>query len=135
MKKIINKHVLLALITVWALASACGSRRQDDERESRTNEQILAEVSTVKAIGKVVPASDWAVISSPVNSRIHEILVQEGDTVQSGQILVALESQDAALRVREAQARLAGLEAEHRRIGQDVEKARLVANERQQRYE
>ncbi len=123
MKKIINK-------CLWAgglvLLAGCQSAEKESDN-SRTNEQILEEVTEVNAIGKVVPASDWAIISSPASARIQRILVQVGDSVALGQPLLVLDSGNAALDLAEARARLTSLQAEHRSAEEELHKAEVQA--------
>lgn len=132
MKKIINN--LLVLATALVFVAACKGKK-DDEEIKKTNAQILQEVNTVKAVGKVSPAEDWAIISSPSAARIRHIAVQEGDTVVPGQILMSLESGNADLDVDEAQARLMSFQAENKSTSADLRKAQIYAQELKDLYE
>lgn len=117
----------------WTLASACGPNKKDD-RTSRTNEQILAEISTIKAIGKVIPASEWAVIASPVASRVQTVHVQEGDRVRKGEPLIVLEPHHVPLEIQEAEFRLQAFQAEERTTEEELGKARLEADQLKNTY-
>lgn len=134
MKKIINKHYgiswpVMGLAIVVLTIASCGNRQ---EEEPRTQEQILSEVSVVKAVGKVVPEADWAVVSSPTAARISHMEIREGDTVQEGQVLIRLESGTADLDVQQARARLLSLEADRQVTREDLRKAQIYAEELQQ---
>lgn len=132
MKRLINNVLLSAVIGATFVACQSGGSESDT---SRTNEQILQAVTEVDAIGKVVPADDWAIIASPVAARIQRLAVQAGDTVTEGQLLVLLESGNADLNVSEARAQLATLQAENRSTIEDVRKAEVHANELKAIYE
>ncbi len=121
--------MLSAMLVFWACQSA------DKEDTPRTNEQILDEVTEVKAIGKVVPADDWSIISSTVAGRIQQIMVQAGDTVVRGQPLLILESGNADLDIAEARTRLISLQAENSTTNQELLKAQILANELKQIYD
>lgn len=136
MKKTISKYlamkdlaIIIAVGTGILLLAACGSGSDNSHQDTRSSVQILDEVRVVKAIGKVIPAEDWAVISSPVPARIQEIAVREGDTVQAGQMILLLESGNSTLAVSEARAQLAVLEAERRAGEDELRKARIYADE------
>lgn len=131
MKKIINKCQLVGSIVLLA---GCQSAEKESENP-RTNEQILEEVTEVNAIGKVVPASDWAIISSPASARIERILVQAGDSVAAGQPLLVLDGGNATLDLAEARARLAGLQAEQRSAEEELRKAQVQATDLKKIYE
>src|SRR3546814_6719925 len=77
MKRLINNVLLSAVMGVLFAACQSGGSENDTRR---TNEQILQAVTEVDAIGKVVPAGDWALISGPVAARIERLVVQAGDT-------------------------------------------------------
>lgn len=131
MKKIINSLIPVLLALVWM--TACQSNIGDEV--PRTNEEILEEVKVVKAIGKVVPLGDWAIVSSPTAARILEINVQEGDSVFEGQVLMLLDRGTADLDVGEARARLVSLRADHRTTLEDLQKAQIYVEELSQIYE
>lgn len=122
------------LLLCGIVITACGGQNQSEET-SRTNEQILAEISEVQAIGKVAPADDWAIISSPVAARIQHILVAAGDTVAQGQPLLLLEPGNAALDIAEAEARLASVQADNRSTLEELGKAQVQATELKAIYE
>lgn len=132
MKKIINNLSLILLL--GSLTYACSSDKKEKEN-SKTNEQILQEVNEVKAIGKVVPAEDYAIISSATAGRIANLFVQEGDSVQKDQILFELESGNSSLDVKQATAQLNSLRAQNKTIAEDIAKAEIYAKELKEKYE
>ncbi|NGM73266.1 efflux RND transporter periplasmic adaptor subunit [Sphingobacterium sp. SGL-16] len=132
MKKIINNLCLILIL--GSLAYACSSDKKENEN-SKTNEQILQEVNEVKAIGKVVPAEDYAIISSATAGRIAKLFVQEGDSVQKDQILFELEYGNSSLDVKQATAQLNSLRAQNKTIAEDIAKAEIYARELKEKYE
>src|SRR5690606_40924769 len=101
MKKIINKLQFILMFSV--LATACTSDKKE-EKNTKTNAEILQEVTEVKAIGKVVSADDYSVIASATAGQISNILVQVGDSVQKGQLILKLGAGNSSLDIEEAKA-------------------------------
>ncbi|MEK9661729.1 MAG: HlyD family secretion protein, partial [Alphaproteobacteria bacterium] len=60
--------------------------------------------------------ADMIIVSSRVSGWVVDRPVEEGDAVARGQVLVAIDSRDAALQVDEIDARIAGLAAERERL-------------------
>ena len=103
-------------ITVYSL------RQSASESEVKTSSEIVPEIKTVTALGRIEPSGEIvqvAASSSSGGSRVEKLLVKEGDRVEPGQVVAILDSRDrlqAALkqaqeRVRVAQANLAKVEA------------------------
>lgn len=87
-------------------------------------------VATLTVTGEVQTRINLDV-SAPVNARIQEILVDEGDPVHTGQLLVVLEQDETLANLEEAQARLAQSQAALQNILQGTrpeEIQRLRAN-------
>jgi len=131
MKRIItNRWLSIGLCVLGACQSA-----DKTPPASRTNEQILREVTQVHAVGKVIPASGWAIISSPVPARVLQLLIHEGDTVCIGQPLLELESGTIDLDIAEAGARLASLQAEYESASAELQQAKVYRTELNAIYE
>jgi HlyD family secretion protein len=95
---------LAAFLVAWMLVQSFRGPRLDAYRvETRPL------VQTVVATGRVVAASR-AQVGSAVTGVVLERRVQEGDTVQPGDILAVLRADDLEASVREAEAALAQLE-------------------------
>ena len=67
--------------------------------------------SVVSVTGEVVPA-EWAELSIEIDGTVAEVAVKPGDVVRAGDLLVRLDTVDAGLAVREAEAQLASAEAQ-----------------------
>jgi multidrug efflux pump subunit AcrA (membrane-fusion protein) len=132
MKKIINKLQFILMLSV--LATACTSDNKEEDN-TKTNAEILQEVTEVKAIGKVVSPDDYAVIASATAGQINNILVQEGDSVQKGQLLLELGAGNSSLDIEEAQAQLNSLRAQYKTVTEDIAKAEIYVQELKEKYE
>ena len=116
------------------LASACTSDKKE-EKNTKTNAEILQEVTEVKAIGKVVSADDYSVIASATAGQISNILVQEGDSVQKGQLILKLGAGNSSLDIEEAKAQLNSLRAQYKTVTEDIAKAEIYVQELKEKYE
>lgn len=132
MKKIINRFYFVLIISV--LATACSSDKKEEEN-TKTNEQILQEVNEVKAIGKVVPAQDYAIIASVTAGLINKLFVQEGDSVKIGQLLFELVPGNSSLDVQQATAQLISLRAQNKTVSDDIAKTEVYVQELKSKYE
>lgn len=133
MKKTINRILSSFPIILLLLASYSCTNKKEEKQQS--NAQILEAVKEIKAIGKVVSAKDWTVISSNISARIKQLYVQEGDTLGVGQLIMQLEPGNADLDVEQAQAELNSLTKENNTLIADIEKAQIYANELKEKYE
>jgi multidrug resistance efflux pump len=116
------------------LATACTSDKKEEEN-TKSNTEILQEVTEVKAIGKVVSADDYAVIASATAGQISNILVQEGDSVQKGQLILKLGTGNSSLDIEEAKAQLNSLRAQNKTVIEDIAKAEIYMQELKEKYE
>jgi HlyD family secretion protein len=66
--------------------------------------------------GSVEPASEELRINAQMSGRLRDVVVEEGDRVERGQLLAVLENDDFAARVALAEAELRLREAELRRV-------------------
>src|SRR5437588_5997615 len=80
----------------------------------------------VVATGKVEPSTK-AEIKSKASGIVKKILVDAGQTVKAGQVLVELDREEIQARVRQSRAQLAGSEANLRVTQADYEKAKVDA--------
>ncbi|MEQ9367552.1 MAG: ABC exporter membrane fusion protein [Coleofasciculus chthonoplastes F3-SA18-01] len=100
---------------VWQFRSA-------QMREAQTEVSVVPEIQTVTALGRLEPAGEMINLTASTStqqSRIEELLVEEGDRVQVGQIIAILDNRDrlqaslqkAEKQVDVAQAKLAQVQA------------------------
>ena len=80
----------------------------------------------VVATGKVEPITK-AEIKSKASGIVKKILVDAGQTVKAGQVLVELDREEIQARVRQSKAQLAGSEANLRVVQADYDKAKVDA--------
>lgn len=119
------------LLLVAALAFAfrsCRGRTVDAVRVARTD---LLETLVVS--GRVLARSK-ASLGSPQTARVEAVLVEEGDRVKAGQLLVRLDEREAAAAVAEASARLERARGADRSAAEEARlqaAVRLALEERQ----
>lgn len=131
MKKIIDSICIVTGIAIITIA--CSSDKKPKVVQS--NDELLAEISAVKAIGKIIPSEDWAIIASTTPALIKKMWVKEGDTVQSGQILIQLDQGSSDLDIKQAEVKLSSIKAENTASFEDIQKAQLRLRELQDKYE
>ena len=99
--------VLISMVTLIALAlAACGGGAEE------TPTPVLGPsfTSLVSVTGEVVPA-EWAVLSIETGGVVKNVMVEPGDEVEAGDLLVQLDTVDAELAIQEAEAQLANAQA------------------------
>lgn len=88
---------------------------------------LWAEIDQVtRARGEVIPSGRTQIVQSEDGGTIAEILVQEGDRVQRGQLLVRLDETRPRAAVQESQAQVAALTARMARIQAELFNRPLV---------
>jgi HlyD family secretion protein len=91
-------------------------------REAQTDVLVVPEIQTVTALGRLEPAVEMINLTASTTtqpSRIEQLLVEEGDRVQAGEMIAILDNRDrlqaslqkAENQVRVAQAKLAQVQA------------------------
>ncbi len=110
---------LIPIVAVVVLAlGACGGEAE----ETPTPMPGPTFTSLVSVTGEVVPA-EWAVLSIQTDGVVKDVLVEPGDEVKAGDLLVKLDTVDAELAVHEAEAQLANATAQ---VGQLEAQPRAV---------
>lgn len=106
------KHTLaLCVLILAALLSAC-----ETTTVTETPAPIVENFTPIVSVtGKVVPAT-WATIGTQTGGMVVEVLVEEGDPITAGDVLVRLDDTDAQLAVKQAQAALAAAEVQVARV-------------------
>ena len=84
------KYISLLLIALLGIIflSACGGN-EVDATPTASAEEIESYVQVISATGEVIPAQ-WSTLSVAITGIIEEILVDEGDMVEEGQVLLRL---------------------------------------------
>lgn len=84
--------VAVCAVAVWLVCSLSGGI---DERDLNLGVAEIGEInSAVTTNGKIIPAFE-EIIVSPVNTRILEVYVHEGDSVEKGTLLLRLDLEEA----------------------------------------
>lgn len=134
MRNCINKNSRYILLWLALGAAACSGEKKEKEPHPSA-EQLLQTVSTVTAVGKVVPETGFISVSSPVAGKIEHIKVKEGDPVEKGQLLIQLSAQDAALSIQQSKARSNTLKAQHASDAEDLKAEQVKLQELEQTYQ
>lgn len=124
MKKIINKLSVL-LLTVAAIAvSSCGNKKEENVSTLSANE-IIKEVDTVIAIGKVNGEEGSTLIASNTSGIVNKLLVKEGDTVKKGDVLMMINHVLEQLDVALANTKLQGIQEQNNITQKDIERENI----------
>ncbi|WP_416308582.1 efflux RND transporter periplasmic adaptor subunit [Neptunicella sp. SCSIO 80796] len=138
MQRHLLKSVLLCtILTSTALLSGCGDAEATNSTEKK--EEVIAipvevaniqhgQISSNYATTAVLEAKEEAFVVARASGIIHEIMVEEGDYVEKGQILAKLETERYRLNLLKAQANLVGIEKELNKI-KDVYSKKLVSDD------
>jgi HlyD family secretion protein len=86
--------------------------------------------SLVSVTGEVVPAK-WATVSIQTGGIVEDVLVEVGDQVEAGDLLVKLETVDAELAVHEAEAQLSNATAQVQQLESQPRSIDIAAAEQQ----
>jgi HlyD family secretion protein len=131
MKKIVIGVVVLALLGAGIATLFLRRAPADTSTEELSTTPVVAE-ETLVAEAKVVPARS-AALSLPIGGVVAEILVREGEQVNSGQPLLRLDRTEAMAQVGQAQAQLARAQAAYDTIVAGATAEELAAAEAQVR--
>jgi HlyD family secretion protein len=86
-------HLILVALAAIIFLNGCGMGRPDPSALGEPIEETVLPVSVVSATGVVLPRN-FAILSMKSPGMVAQVLVEEGDTVQAGQVLVRLEGGD-----------------------------------------
>lgn len=101
------KRILVAgLLVVSVILAGCGGGTP-----TPTPEVESEYTPTVSVTGEMVPAA-WATVSAQSGGTVIEVLVEPGDEVAAGDVLVRLDPTDAKLAAQQAEAALATAQAQ-----------------------
>jgi len=123
----------LALVTlVGALAAGCSNGKAKDKEgdEAAKNATVPVEVQPLKRAEMVavysgtapIEAHEEATVVAKVGGEVRQIFVEEGDTVQAGQVLARLDGDRLRLTLAQTDANLRKLERDYKRTLELAEK-------------
>ena len=121
---IIGGAALAVLILVVILGFSRGGTKIESSKLAKVERGDLAK--SVVATGKVEPITK-AEIKSKASGIVKRILVDAGDRVKAGQVLVELDKEEIQARVRAAKAQLEGAQASYAAAEADLERAKVDA--------
>lgn len=123
----LSRIVLLSLaLTTPFILSGCGSAEATDTEESKeetiitvpveTSVVTTGSISSTYAATAILEAKEEAFVVARASGIIEEILVEEGDYVEKGQVLAHLDQRRYELNLAKAKANLKGIEQELAKI-------------------
>ena len=97
-----NKHLKKISASIFGLVLVCGGvvvykLTQAETTETETPVQTVPKITTVTALGRLEPAGEIvevSVSSGAQGNRIDELLINEGDEIERGQVIAILDSRD-----------------------------------------
>src|SRR6266850_2605003 len=110
-----SNYVLLAAGALLALSTANLLRSRGRAVAASEPKARSMSSTLIVAAGRVEAISEEIRVSSEISGRLKSVRVEEGDRVQSGQVLAEIENDDYRARVAGGEAELAQREAELRR--------------------
>ena len=109
------------VLSLLLLTSACNANSQAQSQDNETDKSQSQQPQQVVALGKLIPKGEVIKLSvaNAEDSRVNQILVDEGDRVEAGQVIAILQGyenrqrdlEEAQKEVELAQARLAQVQA------------------------
>lgn len=95
----VNRSLLLAIATAFTFGGATLFVAQQFQPSATTDSQVpqVPVVDTVTALGRLVPQGELVNLAAPTGSnesRIAQLLVDEGDFMEAGEVLAILDSRD-----------------------------------------
>jgi len=121
---------LLALMGTLAAGCSNGKAKDKDAAETEKNATVPVEVQPLKRAEMVavysgtapIEAHEEATVVAKVGGEVRQIFVEEGDTVQAGQVLARLDGDRLRLTLAQTDANLRKLERDYKRTLELAEK-------------
>ncbi len=113
--------------------SSCGNKKENKVYTASTSE-IIQQVDTVIAIGKVTAENGTALIASSTSAMVKDILINEGDTVQVGTILMKLSNKSGNIDVAIANSKLQTIQDQNTITQKDIEREQINLAFLEQKY-
>ncbi len=115
---------VVVLVVLGITAATRGGTKIDPSKLGKVEKGDLAK--SVVATGKIEPITKVE-IKSKASGIVKQLLVEEGQAVKHGQVLVELDKEEIQARVRQARAALEGAEANRRAAQADMERSKTDA--------
>lgn len=106
--------IVISLIYFGMRCQSAGGD-QDANAETQTTEVRRGDLAVTVIETGAIEAIQKVEVKSRVSGRIKRILVQEGETVQQGQLLAIIDPQEVNLQLEQSSAQLRGAESAYRR--------------------
>jgi HlyD family secretion protein len=110
----ITSLILISLI-YWGMRCQSGNGEQDANADTQITPVKRGDLAVTVIETGVIEAIQKVEVKSRVSGRIKKILVQEGETVQQGQLLAIIDPQEVNLQLEQSSAQLRGAESAYRR--------------------
>jgi membrane fusion protein (multidrug efflux system) len=120
-----SQHVTALLVLAAAVTAGCsnGKAKEKPETEAETETAVPVEVQALRRAEIVavysgtasIEAHEEAEVVAKVGGEVRQILVEEGDAVQTGQLLARLDGDRLRLEVAQTEANLRKLERDYNR--------------------
>ncbi len=133
-------------IALLVLLAGCGKDKDDEKKEAEGPTTVMVEQAVYGAIDHVVTADavlypvDQANVTSKISSPVRRVLVNRGDHVRAGQLLVELEAADLAAAANESKSQYEQTQAAYQTLTgatvfEDKTKAQADVQAGEQTYE
>jgi membrane fusion protein (multidrug efflux system) len=129
-----HSRVIAAAALAAVFAGACSNGKAKDKEAEEVETQVPVEVQPVRRAPMVavysgtapIEAHEEAEVVAKVGGEVRQLLVEEGDDVQAGQVLARLDGDRLRLEAAQAEANLRKLERDYKRM-QELSAKGLVA--------
>ena len=104
-----KRNTIIILVSVLIIAGIYGLIQVVPDGKDRKSGVVQTDIASLRDLKSVVPATGEvlpllsSIVKSEISGRITRILVEEGDSVQRGDVLVELDRISLQARVREAE--------------------------------
>ncbi|GAA0344501.1 efflux RND transporter periplasmic adaptor subunit [Bowmanella denitrificans] len=136
--RFVKTLIASSIFAASALLSGCGGAEATVDSAQKKAEVIAipvevaalsqGDISSNYATTAILEAKEEAFVVARASGIIHEILVEEGDYVEKGQVLARLETERYILNLRRAEANLTGIEKELNKV-RDMYAKKLVSDD------
>jgi HlyD family secretion protein len=111
-------YLTVALIGIGVIAAIffLGRKAGTSQPSATTQAAVAAPAELVAGPGRVEPISEEIRVGSAISGKLASVPVEEGQTVQKGQIIATLENDDYRARIATAEAQLSERQAELQRL-------------------